>query len=547
MLKHAVPSAPTPVYRHLLILLVIVAVGVFFRTYHFHDWLQFSPDEARDATYIGDALTGKAPLPMLGPQAGNTQFYLGPLYYQAEYLSARLFGNAPDKMAYFDLLFSILAIPMLFLFLKRYFSEHLALSLTAVMSVSYFAVKISRFASNPNTIPFFTLLFLYGLLWLMDRERKRKYIPAAFVGIGMGVGIQLHTLLFPILPAVAVGMCAYLIARKNLSRRDFAIALSFFLLMNYGQIAYDIRYDGANIRQLFKGAGSESGIGAEALLRNVSLIASCQAQANVNVVFSAIDVQSCGGIYNIAKAFRADKYVPGNAAVNGVVFIVEAIMTLFFSIGGYALAIRSLRKEQDENRRNFLSLFLFYNAVSFVVLVPVASQIEVRYFSILLFVPFILLGLWLSAFLENGKKTVFGGFVGIVAVLVVANILTLASLAQPFLDKSASDVDNSILGEAESMTAYLVSHTDTPGTVRLDGQPLYLKRFLKPFDYLARKEGMSVTRPASKQSFDPGTRFFFIDGTKSKPYTVGDDIGGGTILGYEQFGRIMIYSMTKRP
>ncbi len=96
------------------ILLLIIGSGIFLRTYHFHDWLRFSPDEARDATIINNALNKKNALPLLGPQAGNTKFYLGPLYYQAEYVSALIFGNSPDKLAYPDLFFSIMTIPLLF-------------------------------------------------------------------------------------------------------------------------------------------------------------------------------------------------------------------------------------------------------------------------------------------------------------------------------------------------------------------------------------------------------------------------------------------------
>ena len=119
MTNKAIVSRIRAVPKYFWVLLAIMIVGVFCRTYQFHDWLRFSPDEARDATYISDAITGKAPLPALGPQAGNTQFYLGPLYYQAEYVSALVFGNAPDKIAYFDLIFSILSIPMLFLRVLR--------------------------------------------------------------------------------------------------------------------------------------------------------------------------------------------------------------------------------------------------------------------------------------------------------------------------------------------------------------------------------------------------------------------------------------------
>ncbi len=548
MTNKAIVSRIRAVPKYFWVLLAIMIVGVFCRTYQFHDWLRFSPDEARDATYISDAITGKAPLPALGPQAGNTQFYLGPLYYQAEYVSALVFGNAPDKIAYFDLIFSILSIPMLFLFLRKYFSVRMSLFLSALLSVSLFAIQISRFASNPNTIPFFTLLFLYGLLGLADNGKAGKYRSAISVGVGMGVGIQLHTLLFLIMPLTAVGMCVYLLVKKNLTWQIFVVVLSFFLLMNYGQISYELRTGGANSSQLFRGAGSESSVQGNTLLRNISLITSCQMQANTHIIFSAINVQECGGMFNIAKSFKINRLVPAGATVNGVLFIAEMIATLLFSIGGYVLAIRALRKEPREEKRTFLGLILFYNFISFIVLVPVASQIEVRYFSILFFIPFILLGLWLDTCAGKKMKAIRLGAADVLVMVMFlfVNVSVLIVSARPYVDKSASSVDDSILGEAESMVAFLIANTDSLGTVHIDGSTMYLKRFLKPFDYIAKRSGSVVVRPGNKEPFVSGTRFFYIDGIKSRPYMIGDKVDGNAILGYERFGRIMIYTLMKK-
>jgi len=530
----------------IIVAIIIFLIGIFLRTYHFRDWLQFSPDEARDATLIGAAIEGKAALPALGPQAGNTQFYLGPLYYQGEYVAALLFGNSPDKIAYFDLFFSILAIPLLFVFLRKYFSTRMALFLSALLSVSYFAIKISRFASNPNSIPFFALIFLLGLLGLLEKENNKKYFWASLVGIGMGVGIQLHALLFLIMPVVALGVCGYLIAKKNLSWKSFFLVVFFFLLANYGQLAYEFKSGGANVGQLFKGASSESNVGGSALLRNVSLVASCQAQANINIVFSPIDMEKCGAIFNVAKSFKSNKLVPAGPKVNGGLFILEMIVTLIFSFGGYALLWRYLRKEKDGQKRNFLGLFVFYNLVSWAVLLPVASQIEVRYFSILFFVPFVLLGLWLNFLFEKKKQAEKNIFLGLAIFFLVANVWMLLAIARPYLEQRASDVNNSILGETQNMLAYLMANADQQKLVYIDGQTFYLKRFLKPFDYLAQQSGATMVRPGNKQPFASGTKFFFIDGSKAKPTEIGKTLNSDLVLGYQKFGNIIIYTLIKK-
>ena len=136
-----------------IILLGIFIVGIFLRTYEFHDFLRFNADQSRDAGIVSSYIEGEAPLPLLGPKAGGTDFRVGPAFYYFQIASAKLFGDAPDAVAYPDLLFSILAIPLLFFFLRKYFDVRTALFLTALFAVSMYAVKYARFAWNPNSRP----------------------------------------------------------------------------------------------------------------------------------------------------------------------------------------------------------------------------------------------------------------------------------------------------------------------------------------------------------------------------------------------------------
>lgn len=533
--------------KYVLLLGIIVLVGIFFRAYNFHDWLRFSPDEARDATYISDAILGKANLPALGPQAGNTNFYLGPLYYQMEYVSARIFGNAPDKLAYPDLLFSILAIPMLFFFLRRYFSLEVSLALDALFSFSYFAISTSRFASNPNSIPFFILVFLYGLLVLMEKEHTKKYLFAILVGISMGVGIQLHALLFLILPAVALGVLGFLMYEKNIVWRDVFLVLFFFLVVNIEQLNYELHTNGANISHLFKGAQSESNIGATVLASNITTLVACQIQANIHIVMAPIDFENCGSIFNVRRAAEKEWILSGAGKfINGGLFTLEMLFCVLFSIGGYVLARRCLKKEQNEEKRKFLGLFLFYNLVSLLVMIPVTSQLSVHYFNILIFVPFILLGLWADLLLESERAWKEKVFIFGLIVLLGMNFLFLIQKARIYENKGMSNVDESILGEIIPMVDYLIAESEWSDRVYIDGSKFYLKRFLKPFDYLSRKQGVQMIRPANDRSFDVGTKFFYIDGTKKDTKRDSDVINGDKILTKKRFQQITLYTMVKQ-
>ena len=152
--------------KSVLILIGIILVGIFLRTYRFHDWLEFKGDQARDASLVQDVVAGNAEWPLTGPFMSNSAankdetFHIGPLYYYFQIVSAQVFGNIPESLAYPDVLFSILSLPLFYLFFRKYLDQKLSLGVTFLYVVSFFFVMHSRFAWNSNLIPCFTLVAL---------------------------------------------------------------------------------------------------------------------------------------------------------------------------------------------------------------------------------------------------------------------------------------------------------------------------------------------------------------------------------------------------
>jgi 4-amino-4-deoxy-L-arabinose transferase-like glycosyltransferase len=216
---------------------LILLTGIFLRTYNFHPWLRFSEDEARDAEIVDNAIMHRESLPLLGPLAGTSEFRLGPAYYYIQYSAARIFGNEPVKLAYPDLAFSILAIPLFYFLLRKYFEKDVTLATTAVFSLSYFLIKYSRFAWNPNSTPFFSILFLYSFLELADPKTKRRSAWAVLAGAALGIGIQLHTTFLLVFSLAFLIGTAYGLRKKIFRWREMALIVLVALVFNVPQIA----------------------------------------------------------------------------------------------------------------------------------------------------------------------------------------------------------------------------------------------------------------------------------------------------------------------
>src|SRR3989339_850572 len=194
---------------------LILVIGIFLRTYHFSDWLRFNMDQSRDVSLV-ESLSENNNLPDLGPEAGGTEFQLGPAFYYFQLISTKIFGVEPEKLAYPDLFFSILSIGLFFLLAKIYFKIPIALALTWLYSISYFVVRFSRFAWNPNSTPFFVMLFIYAL-YNLAISQKKKIAWAILTGISLGICIQLHTSLLIILPVLSFFTAIIFIRKKIVS------------------------------------------------------------------------------------------------------------------------------------------------------------------------------------------------------------------------------------------------------------------------------------------------------------------------------------------
>lgn len=496
------------IHKNTWVLLAIILVGIFFRAYNFHDWLRFSMDQSRDAMIINDIVEGKSEFPLLGPLAGGTNFHLGPAYYYFSYLTAKIFGNYPDKIAYPSLLFSILAIPLLYLYLKEYFSGKISLILTAIMSVSYFAAINSRFSSNPNLTPFFVLLFIFSFLKLVGNKNKNSFWWAVLAGLSLGIGIQLHTTLLVIMPVCALIFFIYLfkINRPNYLKYA-AIVFLVFLTVNATQIISEINTGGNNTRQFFDGFLEKSGKKNNPT-KNVAAVLLCQFKANANIISSLPETDNCSkGIdFNIKTGSKELFGDIENRLLRKIAYVLNISFVFIFSLTGYFFAGYYLKRETEIKKRVFLGIFFIFNIVSFIFLIPVANYLYINYFIILFFVPFVILGLWLK-FLEEKFPIKSNQIALFLAVFLIALSLWSDKKAASFHARGFNNnLENTDLREIEAVSNFILENNiSSAKTIYLSGEKKYLERYWRSLDYMiSKKEKALIVFDASQLNNESG-------------------------------------------
>lgn len=403
-------------------LIVLVAVGFFLRAYQFSPWLHFELDQARDARVIDHALLdGPAELPLLGPKAGGTFLRLAPGFYYVQYVSGLLFGGTPSGIAFLIMLLSASAVLVFFFFIRRYFSVHLSLLLTALFAVSAFFVMYGRFAWNPNMLPFFVLLGMYALLRSVDsgEEKRERWFLVAVCSLTLAT--HAHFLAFLALPAIA--LVFLLIKRPRFSLRVWAGALVVVAVLYLPMALNEWETGGSNTREFLaavteKSTKEDHGI-VEKFLRDTSehaLGALVITTGFEGATFPTFSLDQGKLVRKCAEKCDRGKWYGVAAAM---VFGLSLLALVFF-----------FWREEERKKKDFLLLCGIWFAVTFVLFLPLSYGFAPRFFLLSGMLFIILLGLFLL-----GVKRICGRRVGgtIISLVVGAFIFSnLFFLSQRF-------------------------------------------------------------------------------------------------------------------
>lgn len=402
-------------YVKIGLLVGVILLGFFLRAYQFSPWLHFELDQARDARVIDHALRdGPAELPLLGPKAGGTFLRLAPGFYYVQYVSGLLFGGTPSGIAFLIMLLSASAVLVFFFFIRRYFSVHLSLLLTALFAVSAFFVMYGRFAWNPNMLPFFVLLGMYALLRSVDsgEEKRERWFLVAVCSLTLAT--HAHFLAFLALPAIA--LVFLLIKRPRFSLRSWAGALAVVAVLYLPMALNEWETGGSNTREFLaavteKSTKEDHGI-VEKFLRDTSehaLGALVITTGFEGATFPTFSLDQGKLVRKCAEKCDRGKWYGVAAAM---VFGLSLLSLLFF-----------FWREEERKKKDFLLLCGIWFAVTFVLFLPLSYGFAPRFFLLSGMLFIILLGLFLL-----GVKRVFGRRVGSVIVSLVVGAFIFSNL-----------------------------------------------------------------------------------------------------------------------
>jgi len=456
------------------ILAIVILVAIFLRSYQHKNFLGFHLDQSRDAIIVGDFIDDFSKIPLLGPHTSGSNLQLGPAYYYLQAIPVFFLGKSPENFALSDWFFSILFVWLLYFFLRLYFSKNISLVLLAIAAVSLFLVIYGRFAWNPNPLPFFTLLALFGLL---KTDWKNDFRPGWFytATASMAIATQLHYVYFFMAPIIFIAYIA--VWRPRLRIKHYLIGILIILAIYSPMIISEIKTSGENTKLLIKNTferGVSTG-GKHNIIDKAFYAYQKLEMANWQIITS----DEHGSSMELSK-----KFIPvcKKDCRNDLPFLT--LQTFLFVFGLWA-SISFYRHESNRDRKKYIfSVWLWLGAM-FIISIPIVYNMSPHYYLAATAPCFVFLGMAL-------KKTSNLGKYGKVVAILISAVVILFNLRSDFIylkEHAASakgEVENTIgrelyndkkitLQQLEETTKYIKEHKKPDTTVRIAADSSYAR------------------------------------------------------------------------
>ncbi|MEK7543345.1 MAG: glycosyltransferase family 39 protein [Patescibacteria group bacterium] len=241
------------------LIVVILFVAAYLRLHNISGYMTFLGDEGRDVLVVKQMIVDHK-WTLLGPTASVGGFFLGPIYYyfMMPFLWAwRLDPTGPAVMV---ALFGVATVYLVYRSGRDMFHPWVGITASALYALSPVVIAYSRSSWNPNIVPFFSLLTIY-LLWKNTNDGRLRNV--FWVGVSMGIGLQLHYLFLFLFPVAALWLIVQ--GKVGMKIRSLAVSVIGFVIGYAPFLLFELRHGFPNTQSImrFVLAGKDTGLDGE--------------------------------------------------------------------------------------------------------------------------------------------------------------------------------------------------------------------------------------------------------------------------------------------
>lgn len=462
-------------HRVFFTLAFICLIGIGFRVWHYSDALIFQSDQSRDALIVERALSGGGflDLPLLGPQARGSNLHLGPVFYYFQYISGKIFGTSPEVFAYPDLVLGILTLPLLYILARMFFGVSVSLYLTALASTSLLLLTFSRFAWNPNSLPFFATAFAVCFLRALQSSGCKRWFFIIGAALSFGIIAQLH---FIATLGLALALGVFMIWKRSFSWPEVAVFFGIVIMLHTPVLLYEYRSHGGNTQAFIESVDEKGSQDKHSLIEQT--FRAYQEQSRI-VWLVMTGKQNTDMILTRGFQLKCDKKCDAALPYSLAAMLVFG--------GVLACAWLVFRTEKDPSRRKILTFIFLWFGSFFAVTVLVAYQISTRFYLGIIPPLFILLGFSIERLMVWGGKyriqwVIIAGGIVVLILNVWASTLYLQELAASRISNSETGRDlvfgteNKVtLGQIRDVARVVDERIDLEQPIFISGESRYVR------------------------------------------------------------------------
>lgn len=229
-----------------IVIAVVLLVAAFTRLYKIDQYMTFLGDEGRDVMVVRNMIVNFRPI-LLGPGTSIGNMYLGPLYYYLIAVPLVLSNFSPVGPATAVALFGVATIGLLWWWSRQLVGRVPALLLSTLYSLSPTIIIYSRSSWNPNIMPFFALLAMYGV-WKIWRFGYWRW----FIITMISFAFVLNSHYLGLLMAPVIGLFVLVAPKSKDYKKYLFCGFGIWALLMSPLVFFDMRHDYMNFKNILQ-------------------------------------------------------------------------------------------------------------------------------------------------------------------------------------------------------------------------------------------------------------------------------------------------------
>ncbi len=237
---------------YFIAILGVLVLAAFFRLYKIDQYMIFLGDQGRDAVVIKQMLDIHH-FPLIGPPTSVGNIYLGPLYYYMMLPSMAFFGLSPIAASVMVAFFGVAIVALIYYLGKNWFNRKSGLIAAFLYAISPINIAYSNFSWNPNPMPFFALLAIFGVYKI---NKTGNFLWFILTGAAVAACLQMHYLSLILIPITVILCLREILYRRNQKRpyknliKGAILGTVIFLILMSPLLWFDLRHDFLNYKAL---------------------------------------------------------------------------------------------------------------------------------------------------------------------------------------------------------------------------------------------------------------------------------------------------------